>query len=393
MDYISEAKALFDYTSKMRRDFHEHPELGFEEIRTSAIVAEALTEAGFAVTKNVGKTGVTGILTGTKPKPVAMLRFDMDALPMQEENDVPYASKTAGVMHACGHDSHTAIGLTLAKIFAGHKEEIPGTIKLIFQPAEEGQGGAEAMVADGVLENPVPDFCLGVHVWNDKPVGWIEMTNGPVMAGADSFSIKIDGVGGHGATPHLTVDPIVIAAQLIQTLQTIVSRNVHPLENAVISTTCVESGTAFNIIPPYATLKGTIRTFTKDVRALVLRRMNEVCKGIALANNCEISFDLDEITPPVTNDKVVTEMLSASVQSLYPDYAYDSSFRTMGSEDMAFYMQKVPGCFVMVGSKNEEKGFVFGHHHPRFDIDESALPIAVAMLAKGTIDLLHGWKK
>ena len=215
IDIKGEAQELFPYTRDLRRDFHRHPELGFQEVRTAGIVARELTEMGLEVSTGIGKTGVVATLEGARSGPVLLVRFDMDALPIQEETGVEYASQTPGVMHACGHDGHTAIGLTVAKILDAHKDDLGGTVKLVFQPAEEGLGGAEAMVADGVLQQPKPEQCLSLHLWNDKPSGWIGITPGPVMSASDRFSVKITGRGGHGAAPHLSIDPIVAGAQVI----------------------------------------------------------------------------------------------------------------------------------------------------------------------------------
>jgi amidohydrolase len=209
MDLLSEARALFEYTRDLRRDFHQHPELGFQEVRTAGIVAQELGQLGLEVTTGVVETGVVATLEGTHPGPVILVRFDMDALPINEETQAPYASRNPGVMHACGHDGHTAIGLTVAKLLQAHRQDLHGQVKFIFQPAEEGLGGAERMVQAGVLENPKPDISLALHLWNVKPIGWIGVTSGPAMAASEKFLLRITGKGGHGAAPHLTIDPIL----------------------------------------------------------------------------------------------------------------------------------------------------------------------------------------
>ncbi|HMV98214.1 MAG TPA: amidohydrolase, partial [Anaerolineales bacterium] len=270
-DFLNEARSLFSYTQTLRRDFHLHPELGFREIRTSGIVAKELEALGLEVTKGVGKTGVVGLLEGAKPGPTLLLRFDMDALPIHEETGAEYASQNAGVMHACGHDGHTAIGLTVAKLLNQHKDKLAGTVKFCFQPSEEGNngeevGGAEMMMRDGVLDGPKVDMTLSLHLWNEKPLGWVNVAKGPVMAGAEEFKIKVIGKGGHGAIPDLAVDPVVCAAQIVSASQSIVSRNVGPLETAVISFTVINGGTAFNVIPQEVMMQGTIRTFDPQVR-------------------------------------------------------------------------------------------------------------------------------
>ena len=248
MDFLEKAKQLSEYTVATRRDLHRHPELGFEEVRTAGIVADTLRDLGLEVTSGVGKTGVVGLLEGKKKSPVVLLRFDMDALPILEENEVGYVSEVPGKMHACGHDNHVAVGLTVAKILAEMQDLLPGTVKFVFQPAEEGDGGAELMVVEGVLANPTPDAALAMHVWNEKPVGWYGLKSGPMMAGAHTIRVKVTGKGGHGAIPHLSIDPIAAAAQIITALQTIVSRNVNPLDSAVVTVGALHSGAVFNVI-------------------------------------------------------------------------------------------------------------------------------------------------
>ncbi|MBG0787770.1 MAG: amidohydrolase, partial [Anaerolineaceae bacterium] len=305
MDFLAKANELFDYTVAMRRDFHRHPELGFEEVRTAGIVADNLRELGLEVTTGVGKTGVVGLLEGALKSPVVLLRFDMDALPIQEENEVDFVSETPGKMHACGHDNHIAVGLTVAKILAGMRESLPGTIKFVFQPAEEGDGGAELMVKEGVLTNPKPDAALAMHVWNEKPVGWYGLKSGPLMAGAHTFYVKVAGKGGHGAIPHLSIDPVVAAAQMITALQTVVSRNVNPLEAAVVTVGALHSGTVFNVIPQDAVFEGTIRTFKASVFDLVEKRFREIVEGIGQTMGCETEIKIIRATYPVDNDPML----------------------------------------------------------------------------------------
>ena len=336
----------------------------------------------------VAKTGVVAILEGGKPGPVVLLRFDMDALPIVEETGAEYASQNPGVMHACGHDAHTAIGLAVAKILASHRNELSGTVKFVFQPAEEGLGGAELMVEEGVLENPKPDYSMAVHVWNDKPFNWLGITPGPIMAAAETFRAVITGKGGHGAAPHQTHDPIIAASHVVTALQTIVSRNVPPLKSGVVSVTSIQGGTAFNIIPPAVELKGTIRTFTPEVRDMVLERCKEITVGVAESLGCSAEVELDSVTPAVANDPDLVARVSKIASDLFPEAEIDNKAVTMGSEDFAYLIQGVPGCFVFVGSANEEKGLDAPHHHPKFDIDERALESAVALVASAAADLL-----
>lgn len=394
IDYVTEARALFPYTQSMRRDFHIHPELGFHEIRTGGIVAKELELLGLEVTKGVGKTGVVGLLEGAKPGPVILLRFDMDALPIVEETGAEYTSQNQGTMHACGHDGHTAMGLTVAKIFQKHRNELNGTIKFCFQPSEEGFngeeiGGNEMMIRDGVLEGPKVERTLSMHLWNEKPVGWIGVAKGPVMAGAELFTIKITGKGGHGAVPHLAIDPIVAASQIVTALQSITSRNVAPLQSAVVSVTTVHSGTAFNVIPQEAELTGTIRAFDLDVRKQVLERFNQIVRGIGEAMGCQVEIDIQRVTPAVINDDSVSEKVQETARQLLSDLTIDiAPYMTMGAEDMAFMQEKVPGCYFFVGSNNQAKHLDYAHHHPKFDFDEEALVRGAALMAAAAAEVL-----
>jgi amidohydrolase len=393
-DLFNEAKSLFPYAQSLRRDFHMHPELGFKEIRTGGIVAKELEALGIEVTKGVGKTGVVGLLEGGKPGPVLLLRFDMDALPILEDTGAEYASQNSGIMHACGHDGHTAIGLTVAKILNAHKNEIAGTIKFCFQPSEEGfngeeVGGAEMMMKDGVLENPKVDMSLSLHLWNEKPLGWINVAKGPVMAGAEEFKVKIIGKGGHGAIPEAAIDPVVCAAQIVSAAQTIVSRNVSPTQTAVVSFTMINSGTAFNIIPQEVTMEGTIRTFEPRVRETVVRRFEELITGVASAMGCQAEVKVKRISPALINADEVTTQVQETARRVLPQATHDNSpYLTMGAEDMAFMQEKIAGCYFFVGSNNAEKHLDYGHHHPKFDFDEQALVSGVALMSAAVMDIL-----
>ncbi|MGE5073892.1 MAG: M20 metallopeptidase family protein [Anaerolineae bacterium] len=393
-DFLSEARSLFPYTQSMRRDFHMHPEMGFREVRTGGIVAKELEALGLEVTKGVGKTGVVGLLEGAKPGPTLLVRFDMDALPIVEDTGAEYASQNSGVMHACGHDGHTAIGLTVAKLLLNHRDQLAGTIKFCFQPAEEGFngeecGGNEMMIRDGVLEGPHVDKTLSLHLWNDKPVGWVGVGSGPVMAGAELFTVKLTGRGGHGAAPHLTIDPVVAAAHIVTALQTISSRNVAPLQAAVVSVTTVNAGTTFNVIPQEAELTGTIRTFDLDVRRLVIERFERIVRGVGETMGCQVKVDVQRVTPAVINNDAIAHTVQNTAQRVLPSAELETSpYLTMGAEDMAFMQEQVPGCYFFVGSNNKERHLDYGHHHPKFDFDEEALPRAAALMAAAAIDVL-----
>lgn len=391
MDLLAEAQTLFPYTRALRRDFHMHPELGHQEIRTAGIVARELQSLGLEVTTGVGKTGVVALLEGARPGPVLLLRADMDALPITEETGAEYASRTPGVMHACGHDAHTAILLTVARLLTGLRSELPGTVKLVFQPAEEGMGGAEGMIADGVLENPKPDFTLGLHIWNEQPLGWLGLAAGPVMAGTEIFKLRIRGKGGHGAIPNLAVDPILAGAQVVTALQSIVSRNTPPLQAAVVSVTTFHGGEAFNVIPPQVELTGTIRTFDPEVRAMVLRRFDEIAQGVAGGLGCTVEIEHTRMTPALINDPQAIAAAQRAARRILPESRIETAGPlTMGGEDFAFMMEKVPGAFLFVGSANPERGLDYGHHHPKFDFDEAVLPRAAALLAATALELLNG---
>lgn len=376
-----------DYLIQKRRQFHQNPELGFQEFETSKVIKSELESFGYEVISNIAGTGVVGLLKGDHDSPVIMLRFDMDALPIQEENHVIYKSFNAGVMHACGHDAHMAIGLGLAKEIQKVRKELNATIKLVFQPAEEGLGGAKRMIAEGALLDPVPDFCLGMHVWNEKPIGWVAITPAAFMAGADTFKIEIVGKGGHGALPQDTNDPIIAAAQIVQMVQTIISRNLAPLESGVISVCSFNSGSAFNIIPQTAELKGTIRYFEEESRKLIHSRLISICNGIADATGCLIKVAINEITPAVINDTRVANQLIEKTLPKFPSLNLHRNYRSMVSEDYSYYLQQIPGCFIFIGSGFDDPALRFGHHHPRFDINEKVLPLSTAFLFEAVKDL------
>jgi amidohydrolase len=394
-DFLSEARHLFSYAQSMRRDFHMHPELGFHEIRTSGIVARELEALGLEVTKGVGKTGVVGMLEGGKPGPTLLLRVDMDALPITEDTNAEYASQTPGIMHACGHDGHTAIGLTVAKLLQAHRNELAGNIKFCFQPSEEGYNGeevsgAEMMMRDRVLESPKVDMSLSLHLWNQKPLGWIGVAKGPVMAGAEIFTVTLTGKGGHGAIPNATIDPVIAAAHVITALQTITSRNVGPLQAAVVSVTTVHAGTTFNVIPQEAELTGTIRSFNLAVRQTVLERFEQIVRGVAESLGCQVQINIQRVTPALINNDDITAKVQQTAHNILPDADHDAAaYLTMGAEDMAFMQEKVPGCYFFIGSNNKEKHLDYGHHHPKFDFDEEALVSGAALMAAAAADILR----
>lgn len=385
---MNEARELFPYTQSLRRDFHRHPELGYQETYSSSVIVRELSGMGLVPQTGVAETGVVTMLEGGEPGPVVLLRFDMDALPVEEATGAEYASEFPGRMHACGHDGHMAIGLTVARMLIHHRNQLKGSIKFVFQPAEEGLNGAERMVEQGVMENPSVDAALALHLWNEKPIGWIGASPGPLMAGSAIFDINLTGRGGHGAIPHQAVDPVVTAAQVILGLQTIISRNIPPLEGAVISVTKVHAGEAFNIIPTKVELGGTLRWYADSVKEKLFERFHQVTQGVSATMGCIATVNLQMLTPAVINDPGIAELAGSIIQQMYPDAEIDRQFRTMGSEDFAFMMQKVPGCYLLIGSANDALGLNFSHHHPMFDFDEAVLPRASAILAALAMQVL-----
>ncbi len=372
MNPLEEALKIKDQIIAWRRDFHQYPELKYEEERTSKIVEEHLKEWGYEVRRI--STGVIGTI-GEGDKMIA-LRADMDALPVQEENDVPYKSKIPGKMHACGHDAHTAMLLGAAKIIAEHKEELNGKVRVIFQPAEEGGNGAKVMIKGGALEGVNAIF--GIHVWSELPSGVIGIREGPFLAGAGEFHVKIKGKGGHGASPHETVDPIVVASQAVLAFQTIVSRNVEPIKPAVVSVGAIHAGTAFNVIPEEAEMKGTYRFFEPEIGKLIEKRIDEILSGITKAYHADYKLNIVELTPPTINHSKMAQFVK-DVAQRYSIGTVSEVSLTMGAEDFSFYLQKVPGAFVALGIKNKAKGIIYPHHHPKFNVDEDILHLGTAL--------------
>lgn len=387
IDFMAEAQALRDELVARRRDFHMHPELGYEEVRTSGIVAKELNALGLEVQTGIGKTGVVGILEGDHPGPTVLVRADMDALPIHEENETDYASTVPGKMHACGHDGHTTIALGVAKLLSKRRDQINGRVKFVFQPAEEGGGGARAMIKDGVMESPSVDVALGLHLWNEMPLGKIGAAEGPVMSGASKFEIVVTGKGGHGAMPHQTVDPIVCAAHIITALQTIASRNTDPRDAAVITIGSVQAGVALNVIPQTATIGGTFRIFREEVRDIVNQRLTEISEGVATAMGCTADVDITYGIGPVMNHPDV----ATRIRGVFGKIVGEGNLideRTMASEDVGLYMEDNPGMYFFVGSANDERGLNYPHHHPRFDFDEDVLPLGVALMSSAVADYL-----
>ncbi len=369
-------RALADEVVALRRDFHQHPELLFDLPYTSQRVADYLRALGLEVKTGIGKSGVVGLLRGSVPGPTVLYRADMDALPLREETGYPFASATEGLMHACGHDGHVAVGLVMARLLSARKETLPGTVAFLFQPAEEGGDGAGAMIKDGVLDWVKPAVCFAMHLNNDEPVGQVGVREGGVFAGSNEFRIVLSSKGGHGAAPHQAPDLIVVASHLVLALQTIVSRTVDPLESAVVTVGLLHAGTKSNILPTTTLLEGTVRTFDRALAHQVAARIETIARAIAGAHGAGIEYEFVPNYPPTVNSPGPTALVDGVVRGLLgPDGV--TRFRTMGSEDMSRFLELVPGCYYNVGSAHPAGTDTFPHHSGSFNPDERALSLAV----------------
>ncbi len=382
----SSIQALQPDLVALRRQIHQQPELGFKEQLTAAKIAGKLTEWGIAHQTGIAQTGIVATIQGRKPSVqlrTLAIRADMDALPIQEANNVPYKSQHDGVMHACGHDGHTSIALITAYYLSQHQDDFAGTVKIIFQPAEDGPGGAKPMIEAGVLQNPDVDAMIGLHLWNNLPLGTIGVRSGALMAAVERFSLTIQGKGGHGAMPHQTVDSIVLASQIVNALQVIVSRNVNPIDSAVVTVGEFHAGTAKNIIADTAHLAGTVRYFNPNLAEFFHQRIEAIVAGICTGHNATYKLDYIKFYPPVINDEQMTELVrSVAMDLVETPLGIVPECQTMGGEDMSFFLQKVPGCYFFVGSANPARSLAYPHHHPRFDFDETALSTGVEMFVR-----------
>ena len=369
-----------------RRHLHSHPEVGFEEFATTQFVIDTLAEMGIEASRP-GSTGAVADIAGGRPGPTVAVRADIDALPVQEESEIDYRSVNPGRMHACGHDGHTAIVLGLAGVLSKEREKLPGRVRLLFQPAEEKPpGGAQALIKAGALEGV--SHVIGLHLWSELPTGTAGIAPGPLMANADEFSVTIIGRGGHGSAPQQAIDSIVLAAQYVMALQTIVSRRVDPLKPAVVSVGTIHGGFTFNVIAPETTVTGTVRSFDAGTRDLIEAEMERIVKAVCAQAGAEYRYEFRRGYPAVVNDPEVTEIFTRSAQSILGRDAVVQHPPVMGGEDFAYYAQVVPSAFLFLGARNPDKGANYPHHHPRFNIDEDALPIGVEVLRRAVYDLL-----
>lgn len=386
---LEDIKDYEEYIIEKRRDFHMHPETGFEEFRTSQIIAEELRSMNFNIITGVGKTGIVGTLKGSKEGKTVLLRADIDALNMQEENDVEYKSKYDGKMHSCGHDAHTAMLLGACKYFSEHSEELEGTLKVVFQSAEEGPtpGGGISVVQEGHLEDV--DAVFGIHITTMYEVGKFHIKPGPAMAAPDEFRVSVSGSGTHASAPETGSDVILTAAEIISKLQTIPSRNTKAADSVVISTCMINGGTNFNILPDHVDFKGTIRTLNKNTRSFVFKRMKEVVETIGKLNNCEGRLDIIEAYPPLVNDVNETMFVVGLAQDLIGAKNVEVMTEpSMGGEDFSYYLEKRPGAFGWLGARPKNQKVVYYNHNPKFDIDESSLLIGTGMHINTAIEYL-----
>lgn len=385
MDIKEMANMYKEEIINWRREFHEHPELTWQEVRTGNRVAEEMEKMGIEV-QRMSKTGVVGILQGSKPGKTVALRADMDALPIIEKTEVPYRSKNEGTMHACGHDGHTAMLLGAAKIVSSLKNQLSGAVKFIFQPAEEGGLGALRMREEGVLQEV--SAILGIHLWAGLPTGMVSLEPGPRMASADKFKITVTGQSGHGSMPHQGVDALIAAGSILMDLQSIVSREISPLEPAVVSIGTLNGGAGWNIICNEVTMEGTTRAFNPDVRRQLLKSIERIIKNTASSYRAQAQLDVTPITPPTINHALISGMFADVVEKLYGQDVIVKMEKVMGGEDFAYLSESVPGIMAFLGVRNDEKGLNYPHHHEKFNIDENALPIGASLYAQFAFDYL-----
>jgi amidohydrolase len=378
---------IFHKLVSIRRDIHMNPELAFEEYRTADLIHKYLKDLSIEHSTQIAKTGIVGIIPGRHPGKTIALRADMDALPVNEENDIDYKSRIPGKMHACGHDVHITCLLGAAEILKRLQDDLCGNVKLIFQPAEEGVGGALPMIEEGILDHPSVDACVAAHAWSDVPVGKVLVKYGPIMASPDEFEIIIKGKGSHGAMPHTAVDPIIIGCQVVNALQTIVSRRFDPLDPIALSICYFHAGTCENVIPDNAVIKGTVRTFDIELRKKAANLIEEITSGIVKSMGGEYEFLFKYLYPPTVNDKKITDILAQSASKIIGNQNIMWGDRpSMGGEDFAYFAERVPSTYFRLGCGNPEKGLIHPIHNSKFDVDEECIKIGAAILAQCAMD-------
>lgn len=381
MDITKEIEARYGDMVEIRRHMHMNPEISFHEENTKRYIFDQIKDLGFDIRRDVGGNGIVARLQVDDSYKTVGLRADFDALPIQDEKDVPYKSRTDGAMHACGHDAHTAMLITAARILSEHKDELPVNVVFIHQHAEEVlPGGARSMVEDGALDGV--EYIFGQHVSSDYPVGTLSYTYDYAYASADSFAIKVQGQGGHGAEPHEAVDPVVATASLIQQLQSIVSRTTDPLKSAVVTVGTFNSGTVFNVIPDTAEIRGTVRTFEREVKEKVQNRIEGIARGIESSFDVQCTVEYTDGYPALLNDNEHVDHIVRVMKDAEYVKVTEENLPSMGGEDFAYFLQNKPGAYVYTGVKNSDIKADFPHHHPKFDIDENGMKAGVETLVK-----------
>lgn len=386
---LKDIQGIKDEVVKIRRDLHKIPEPGFKEIKTSEYIMSKLKEYGIKKIKRMAGTGLVATIGSGTIKKTIMLRADMDGVPVQEENKVDYKSINKDWMHACGHDGHMAILLSVIKVLSKHGHELKGNVKFVFQPAEEKPGGADPMIKEGVLEDPRVDAAAGLHIWNDIPCGKVGIRSGPLLASVDWFRIKIFGKGGHGAMPHLGVDAIVVASQVINIVQTIISREVDPLDPAVLTIGQINGGSSYNVIADEVEMIGTIRVLKKGLNKVIRKKMDRILKDVTSGMDARYSIDYNNMYPVTVNDEKITGLIYGAAEETLGKKNVCVAERTMGGEDMAFYLQKVPGSYFFLGSSNIKKGFSVPHHSSNFNFDEDCMLIGAEIFVRAVLDYFH----
>jgi amidohydrolase len=377
-----------EFVTRLRRDLHQRPELAFEEHETAARVAGILRDAGLEVRTGVATTGVLGVLRGRRPGRTMLIRADMDALPVPEAPGRPYGSLEAGKMHACGHDGHTAMAATAARILGRLRGRLPGNVVFAFQPAEETTGGAALMIQQGALDDPKVDAAVGIHLANTLRVGQVSAQAGPITAATDGFVLTITGRGGHAARPHLSVDPVAASFQVGGALQTLMTRERSPAQPAVLTIGSIHGGTAGNVIAERVEMRGTLRTYDPALRESLKRRLEEVAAGVAGAMRAQASLQWEEGYPPTVNHPAIVALVRRAAAQVVGQDGLVEHEASLGGDDMAYFCAAVPGCYFRVGSANPALGLDAPHHSPRFDFDEAALPLGVEILVRATLDFL-----